>query len=395
MAHEKLHDEQAEAQNPLAIAVVLAVGALLASLAIYFLTQGGSSTSASSSSTAGDAVAAEKPLSTDLALAFPSWNAESASLRELVAFVEDVCDPVSPNYKEPRDRIATFDMDGTIISEKAPFYLDYMLLIHRVLDDPNHKSDAATVAIIEQVRDNALQGKKDSSLSAARHAASDAEFAGMTPEEFHAYINDFLDTTDVVGFDGMTYGGSFYKPMREVIQFLRANEFDVFIVSACNREIARGVVERLDIEPDHVVGADIAYASTKQGERDPTKFNMGQDEDVVLSVPLNENCEKTGKSLAIAREIGKRPVLAFGNSSGEYGMLNYAEASGGMAFLVVADDVEREYGDAEKAAEIYKTVADEQWTSFSMKDDWATIYGEGVVKTELPAVEEEELAQAA
>ena len=355
-----------------------------------------SSSAAQSSSSTETPVSAQTAAAVDIAKTFPSWNPQSQSLTELVTFVQDVCDPQSPNYRKPQDRIAAFDMDGTVISEKAPFYIDYMLLIHRVLDDPNHRSDAQMVAIIEQVRDNAYQGKKDSNLSAARHQALDDEFAGMTPEEYHAYINNFMDTVEVKGFDGMTYGESFYQPMREVIDYLQANEFEVWIVSASEREVVRGVVERLGIEPDHVIGADTSYATTKQGAEAADEYTMGQDEDVVLSVPTVDNCSQTGKVLAIAREIGKRPVLAFGNSSGDYAMLNYAEASGGMACLVLADDETREYGDAQAAEEQSRTVVEESWTPFSMANDWNTIYGEGVTKTELPgAVSNQELASAA
>ncbi len=339
----------------------------------------------------GASTAEDAPL--DIATTFPSWNADSASLAELVSFVEAACDPTSPSYVEPEERIATFDMDGTLIAEKAPIYLDYMLLLHRVLDDPDHQAEPDVVTLCENIRELADQGKKSSEYSPGKHVAIAHEFAGMTPEEFRAYVNNFLDTTDVEGFDGMTYGESFYKPMIEVVNYLRANDFDVWIVSACEREVTRAVVERLDIAPDHVVATDVTYASTKQGDNAPDEYNMGQDEEVVLSEPLLDECGETAKSLAIAREIGRRPILAFGNSSGDYGMLNYAEGNGGMGLLVVADDTERDYGNEKKAAEAYEEVAKESWTSFSMKDDWATIYGENVVKTCLPA--DEELAAAA
>ena len=88
-------------------------------------------------------------------------------------------------------------------------------------------------------------------------------------------------------------------------------------------------------------------------------------------------------------------MLAFGNSSGDYSMLNYAEGNpehAGMGFFVVCDDTEREYGSDEKAAEFYSKVEKEGWTPFSMAKDWKTIYGEGVKKTELPGAEEEEEA---
>lgn len=328
---------------------------------------------------------ASKPL--DMAATFPSWNADSASLAELVAFVSDVTDPASPNYREPADRIATFDMDGTIIAEKAPLYVDYMMLIHRVLDDPSHQAAPDVVELVEKIRDEALRGNKNDEYSPGKHIAIAHEFVGMTPDEFRAYVTDFISTEPVVGFDGMTYGQSFYKPMLEVIDYLRANDFDVWMVSACEREVARAVVAPLGIAPDHVIATDVAFATTGLGDEAFDEYTMKQDEKVILSEPLDEyECGKTGKVLAIAREIGRKPLLSFGNSSGDYAMLNYAEASNGMGMLVVADDETRDYGSAEKSAEQYQLVKDESWTAFSMKDDWATIYGDGVVKTELPGL---------
>lgn len=374
------------------LALAFVLGVCVAALAFYASSKGRSDGLVDGSAQPASQEGAA-PL--DVAATFPSWNADSSALAELTTFVEAACDPQSPSYVAPEDRIATFDMDGTVISEKAPFYLDYMLLLHRVLDDPDYHADAKTVALCEEIRSYADRGEKNSDLSPERHRASASEFAGMTPEEFRAYVNSFLDTVPVKGFDGMTYGGSLYQPMKEVIAYLHAHDFEVWMVSASQREIVRAVVERLDIEPDHVIANDLGYASSKQGDEAAEDHLMGQDEDIVLIEPLYDTCEKTGKSLAIAREIGKRPVLAFGNSSGDYGMLNYAKASGGFALLVVADDTEREYGDEEKAAEVRATAEEEAWVACSMRDDWATIYGEGVTKTELPGEGEEELAEAA
>ena len=223
----------------------------------------------------------------------------------------------------------------------------------------------------------------------------------MTPEEFRDYVVDFADNTDVVGFEGMTYGQSFYKPMIEVLEYLQANNFDVWMVSACEREVVRALAERFGIPYDRVIATDVPYLASGKGDKAADDYNMGQEEEILLGAPLDEvECGKSGKPAAIAREIGKRPVLAFGNSSGDYSMLNYAEgnpAHTGMGFFVVCDDTEREYGSDEKAAEYYAEVEKEGWTAISMADDWATIYGEGVVKTELPGIEEEteELSLAA
>ncbi|MBR4249894.1 MAG: haloacid dehalogenase-like hydrolase, partial [Verrucomicrobia bacterium] len=194
-------------------------------------------------------------------------------------------------------------------------------------------------------------------------------------------------------FEGMTYGQSFYQPMIEVIRYLKANGFDVWMVSACEREVVRALVERFDIPFDHVIATDVPYVASGKGDKAADEYNMGQEEQILLGAPLDEvECGKSGKAAAIAREIGKRPVLAFGNSSGDYSMLNYAEGNPyhtGMGFFVVCDDTEREYGSEAKAAEYYSVVEKEGWTAFSMANDWSTIYGEGVKKTELPGASEE------
>ena len=334
----------------------------------------------------------------DFAETFPSWNPDSQSLAELVDFVAGVTDESSPEYLEPADRVATFDMDGTILCEKAPVYIDYCMTMYRVLDDPTYQATEEERDAMQQVRDHAYsEGKTFHPEGLTKDDLVASAFAGMTPEEFREYVVDFAEKTDVVGFEGMTYGQSFYQPMIEVVRYLQANDFDVWMVSACEREVVRALVERFDIPYDHVIATDVPYLASGKGEEAADDYNMSQDDEILLGAPLDEvECGKSGKPAAIAREIGKRPILAFGNSSGDFSMLNYAESNPdhvGMGFFVVCDDTEREYGSDEKAAEFYEEVEKEGWTPFSMADDWKTIYGDGVQKTELPgaeSIEEEE-----
>ena len=338
--------------------------------------------------------------SVDFAETFPSWNSRSQSLQELVAFVYGCTNPSSPEYLEPADRIATFDMDGTILCEKAPVYVDYCLTMYRVLDDPTYQATEEERDAMQQIRDHAYaEGETFHPETITKADLVASAFAGMTPEEFRAYVVKFIDSENVVGFEGMTYGQSFYKPMLEVIDYLRANDFDVWMVSACEREVVRAIVERLDIPFDHVVATDVPYVAAGKGDKAADDYNMSADEEIVLSAPLDAvEVGKSGKPAAIAREIGRRPVLAFGNSSGDYSMLNYAEGNPnhtGMGFLVVCDDTEREYGSDEKAAGFYETSEKQGWTPISMANDWTTIYGEGVQKTELPGAAEETLPDAA
>ena len=331
--------------------------------------------------------------SVDLAKVFPSWNPDSASLKTLVDFVTKATEEGNPGYIEPADRIATFDMDGTILCEKAPVYLDYCLTMYRVLDDPTYNATEEERDAMQQVRDHAYsEGTTFHPETITKDDLVASAFAGMTPAEFRAYVVDFADKVNVVGFDGMTYGQSFYKPMIEVINYLRDNGFDVWMVSACEREVVRALVERFGIPFDHVVATDVPYVASGKGDEPADAYNMSQQDVILLGAPLDSvECGMSGKPAAIAREIGKQPVLAFGNSSGDFSMLNYAKSNpkyAGMGFFIVCDDTEREYGSDKKAADFYSTVEKEGWTGISMKNDWKEIYGEGVVKTELPGVEE-------
>ena len=325
----------------------------------------------------------------DPAIMLPSWNVDSPALAALVAYVDDVCDSSSPNYVEPADRIATFDMDGTVLCEKAPVYLDYCMMMHRVLEDPTYAASDEDVAAVQQIRANADQGVVDGDLNDAKNAALSRAFAGMTQDEFASYVTNFIDTTPVEGFDGMVYGQSFYHPMAEIVNYLRAHEFNVYFVSASEREVARAVVAYgLGIEPDHVVGTDIVFVATGQGDEAAPSYTVTQDDELVLTDEMLPEVGKGNKVIYIQREIGKRPILSFGNSSGDFAMLNYAQGNPehkGMGVLIVADDTEREYGDERKAASMYEEAEAEGWLAVSMRDDWATIYGEGVEKTALNA----------
>ncbi len=382
-------------KNKALLAIAFLICIALTAAVTYFLTERtptGTKPAAPAEAATGAAEAATGK-DVDLAAAFPSWRPDSASLGELVAFVTDCTDPSSPNYLEPVDRIATLDMDGTILCEKAPVYIDYCLTMYRVLDDPTFQATEEERDAMQQVRDHAYAyGETFHPEGITKDDLVASAFAGMTPEEFRAYVADFADKTPVVGFDGMTYGQSFYKPMLEVFDYLKANDFAVWMVSACEREVVRALVERYGIPLDHVIATDVPYEASGKGDSVADDYNMDKDEVILLGAPLDEvECGKSGKAAAIAREIGKRPVLAFGNSSGDFSMLNYAEGNPnheGKGFLVVCDDTKREYGSAEKAAEYYAEVEKQDWTAFSMANDWKTIYDSGVQKTALPGGEE-------
>lgn len=188
-----------------------------------------------------------------------------------------------PESLDPEDRIAVFDMDGTILCEKAPVYLDYCLTMYRVLDDPSYSATPEERDAMQQVRDHAYsEGETFHPEGITKDDLVASAFAGMTPEEFRAYVTDFADSTPAVGFEGMTYGQSFYLPMIEVIRYLKANDFNVWMVSACEREVVRGLVNRFDIPCDHVIATDVPYVASGKGEEAADEYNMGSDETMLL-----------------------------------------------------------------------------------------------------------------
>ena len=337
--------------------------------------------------------AAASPEDTRAILA--SWDTESEAYKQLTAFVEDVCDEGSESYLPPEERVATTDMDGTFICERGPIYIDQTFACWRILDDPTYEAPAGLKADVESVIDEVRSGVVPESVDL--NAVLSMSYAGYTPEELEDDVVRFATNNDVLGFSGMKYSESFYKPMVEVIEYLRANDFEVYVVSACERYVSRALsVNFVGFDPSHVVGTDLEVGASGQGDEEGLDYTFDQKDELDIVGDRILETGKTNKVIAIQNEIGRRPVLAFGNSSGDFAMLNYATANPdhkGLGFLVIADDVEREYGNEEKAASMRDEVSKEGWVGISMRDDWKTIYGDGVERTELPQVEE--LAEAA
>lgn len=149
-----------------------------------------------------------------------------------MTFVDEAVDDSGHGFIPPEARVAVFDMDGTILCERDPVYFDWSLLRHRVLEDDSFDAPADMVALLEEISASMEQGIVPSELNDAKNEAMGLAFAGMTPAEFEAYATEFMDAHEAEGFEGMTYAGSFYRPMLEAIDCLRAHDFDVYIVTA-------------------------------------------------------------------------------------------------------------------------------------------------------------------
>ena len=317
---------------------------------------------------------------------FPSWN-QCDALTALQKYVEDVTNPQSPNFICAEDRIVTFDMDGTFVGELYPTYFEYNLLEYRALDDPSYRDKAPEDVreAAQAIRDYVRHGKSLPDHFDMIHARAAAKaYAGMTLAEFETYVKTYA-ALPANGFKGMTYGESFYKPMLEVFDYLKANGFTFYVVSGSDRFICRTLVQAIGIAPNRVIGMDVRLVSSSQGDNEGVNYTMGREEDLVRTDSLLIKNLKTNKVLQISQEIGKIPVLSFGNSGGDSAMHNYCLSNGRYrtaAFMLIADDEERDHANREKALKLGAQWREAGYHVISMRDDFRTIYGSDVTKTD-------------
>ena len=317
---------------------------------------------------------------------FTLWN-QCEALTALQDYVKDVTNPNSPNYIKEDDRIATFDMDGTFVGELYPTYFESNLLEYRLLDDPTYRDIAPDDVreTAQDIRDFVRNGMKLPDHFDMKHAYAAAKaYAGMTLAEFNAYVKTYA-AQPANGFNGMTYGQSFYKPMLEVFDYLKDNGFTYYVVSGSDRFICRALTEAIGIPSNRVIGMDVKLVSSSQGTTEGVNYTFGKEEDIVRTDELIIKNLKTNKVLQIAQEIGKVPVLSFGNSGGDAAMHNYALGNNqykSAAFMLIADDDDRDHANREKALALGQQWREAGYHVISMRDDFKTIYGDAVTKTD-------------
>ena len=327
------------------------------------------------------------------------WADDAPLKKGLTAYVADVTDESSPNFIPVEDRIATFDFDGTLFCETDPNYFDYTLLVYRVTEDPNYKDKASDFekSVAAKIVDQNENGTKYEELPIEHGQAVASAFKGMTVDEFYAYVHEFMKQP-MPSYEGMTRGGGFYLPMVQVVQYLQANDFTVYIMSGTDRLILRGIFTDpscpIDLPLSQVLGSDESLVGSAQGDADGLDYTFGQDEELVLGGDFLMKTLKENKVYIIQREIAKQPVLSFGNSSGDFAMDNYALSNptyASAAFQLCCDDLVRENGNENKAKSMLEDCEKNGYVPVSMANDWKTIYGDGVTYTGA----KEELAKAA
>jgi phosphoglycolate phosphatase-like HAD superfamily hydrolase len=303
-----------------------------------------------------------------------SW-VDGPARQSVLDFVHAVTDPSSKNFVAVKDRIATFDQDGTLWVEH-PLYAQAMFALDRLQvlapAHPEWKSVEPFKAVLSG--DPAALGRlteKDwMEIIGVTHS-------GMTDEAFRIIVEQWFKTAKHSRFN-RPYTDLVYQPMLEVIDHLHASGFKIYIATGGGQEFVRVYAEQVyGIPPEQVVGSSIV-----------TKYQMNLDQPVLMRMPtpffVNDG---DGKVVGINMFIGKRPFAAFGNSDGDHAMLEWTGAGGGarLKMLVHHDDAAREYvyGPAgglpdTKVGTFSETLMTEAksrgWIVISMRSDWKRMF---------------------
>ena len=307
------------------------------------------------------------PAASNPATALPSWR-DTPTKQAIQRFVADVTREGSPSFVPPADRIAVFDNDGTLWSEQ-PMYFQLIFMFDQVKaaapQHPEWRNDPAFKALVaNDYRALAKQQKRLQQLLAVANS-------GMTVDEYDRSIAAWLNTARHPKY-GRPYTELVYQPQLELLAYLRANGFKTFIVSGGTIEFMRVWAEKAyGIPPEQVIGSSHVV-----------QYQMRNGRPALVRGPkLDFDDDGPGKPIGIYRHIGRRPILAFGNSDGDLQMLQYTASGPGprLALLLHHDDAAREfaYDRASKIGTLDKAwneAVARGWIVVSMKNDWQTVF---------------------
>jgi hypothetical protein len=298
----------------------------------------------------------------------PSWN-DGPARQAILQFVDAVIGPGSPTFVPPAERVATFDNDGTLWVEQ-PVYVQGFFIADRVKELAPQHPEWQTQQPYQTILTNDQQAMSQftehdlDELVAATHT-------GMTPQEFDAIARAWLDTAKHPRF-GHLFKACVYQPMLELLTLLRASDFKTFIVSGGGKDLIRAYAEEAyGIPPEQIIGTSLK-----------TQFELQNGQWVLIKQPsLGSDDDKDGKPINIDLQIGRRPILAFGNSDGDIQMLQYTGAGPGRRLMLLLhhDDPEREYAyDRDsKVGTLNQGLTEASaggWTVVSMKQDLKQVF---------------------
>jgi phosphoserine phosphatase len=305
----------------------------------------------------------------------PSWK-DTATRAAILGFADRVVDPTDDGYVPPEERVAVFDNDGTLWTEKPmPIQLDFTLrrLGQMATDDASLRDEQPWKACYE--KDVGWLGQAmvkhyegDDADMALLVRAVPRAFADLTVEQYSADVAGFFATATHPEL-GRPYRQCAFRPMVELIRFLEANDFVVYIASGGDRDFMRPVAGGLyGIPPERVIGSSPAL-----------DFRESEDgRDVIYKPEMEFLDDGPTKPVRIWSRIGRRPVMAVGNSNGDVPMLRFSRTDGrpSLRLVVLHDDAEREFDYTAGAEDALDHARDAGWTVISMEQDWTTVFGD-------------------
>ena len=306
--------------------------------------------------------AAEEPL--------PSWN-DGPAKTAILEFVAAVTDEKGKDYVEPADRVATFDNDGTLWIE-YPMYTQFLFAIERVKELAPKHPEWKTTQPFQGVLEDDMKAVAASGMKGLLELVIETH-SGMTAAAFNQEAAHWLATTRDSRFKRL-YTELVYQPQLELLAYLRANEFQTFIVSGGGIQFMRAMPESIyGIPADQIIGSSIV-----------SEFQMKDGKPVLVRMPkIDFINDKAGKPVGIYEHIGRRPILAFGNSDSDMQMIEYTTTGVGrrLGLYVHHTDADREYaydrkshvGKLDKALDQAHAKG---WIIVSMKGDWKSVFAE-------------------
>jgi phosphoserine phosphatase len=291
----------------------------------------------------------------------PAWH-DGTAKQNILRFVKAVTDPSNPDYVPPEERIATFDNDGTLWVEK-PLYVEVAFTFQRIAemagDHPEWKTTQPFKAVLER---NFAAIKKFHGSDLIKLVLT--SHTGMTETQLKIHAETFLESAQNPKLKKLNTE-LVYQPMLELMNYLRDNDFKVFICSGGTIEFIRAFSERVyGVSTENVIGTSVKY-----------QFNAEQNV-IDLMSELNSFNNKKAKPENIQLHIGKRPILACGNSDGDLAMLQFTDDGKGPALMLLVhhDDAEREFDYDRGTEKALDAAAKNGWVVVSMKEDFKRMF---------------------
>jgi haloacid dehalogenase-like hydrolase len=299
-----------------------------------------------------------------------SWN-DTATRNAIVGFVEAAANEIAPE-----ERIAVFDNDGTLWCEQPmPIQADFLFgrLAEMATADPSLAARMPWRAVVE--KDYAWL----SGVMTKHYAGDDSDlqvlavgllqaYEGSTIDEFAAISTEFMRTKRHPTLD-RPYRACAYLPMVEFLDYLEVNGFVNYIASGGGRDFMRTISQEMyGIPPDRVIGSSVAL-----------EYRDGDEAaQIVHTAKLDVLDDGPAKPVRIWSRVGRRPVLAAGNSNGDIPMLRFAAhpARTSLGLLVLHDDPEREFAYTTGAEAALDRAHADGWTVISIERDWTTVFAD-------------------